>query len=212
VIKHFAFMSIAVALAICTACTQSSPSKSGPIAPTQPARAPGVAIGDPAPDFDNLTGTDDQSHSLSDYRQAKAMVIVFTCNRCPVAQAYEDRLVKIADDYKDKGVQLVAINVNNDEDDKLPAMKQRAAAKGFNFPYLYDPSQASARAYGATVTPHVFLLDQSHTVAYMGAIDDNQDASQVSQNYLRDALDAVLTGDQPAVNTTQQFGCGIAYE
>jgi len=140
------------------------------------------------------------------------VVVVFTCNHCPVAQAYQDRLIQLATDYAGKGVRLVAINVNNLAVDKLPKMKERAAEKGFPFPYLYDPTQAIGRAYGATVTPHVFLLNKSRHIVYMGAIDDSQDPTKVKTHYLRDALDALLAGQPPAPAATQQFGCGIKYE
>ena len=118
-----------------------------------------LSVGDPAPAWEGLIGVDDQKHSLGEHADAKAVVVVFTCNHCPVAQAYEDRIVEIASDYKDKGVDVVAINVNNMEADKLPAMKERAEERGFKFDYLYDPSQEIGRAFGATVTPHAFLLD-----------------------------------------------------
>jgi len=169
-------------------------------------------VGRPAPDFQDLVGIDDQKHSLQDYANAKAVVIVFTCNHCPVAVDYEDRLVQLHNDYADKGVQLIAINVNNLEEDRLPAMKKRAAEKGFQFPYLYDPTQKVGRDYGASVTPHVFLLDGQRRLAYVGAIDDNQDASKVTQHYLRDAIDAVLAGQQPQTAETKAFGCSIKYE
>jgi len=169
-------------------------------------------VGDKGPNFASLIGIDDQRHSLADYKDAKLLVVVFTCNHCPVAVAYEDRLVAYARDYKSKGVQVVAINVNNLEEDKLPAMKVRAQQKGFNFPYLYDPSQAVARAYGATVTPHVFVLDENRTVAYMGSVDDSQQTSRITNNYLRTATDALLAGQKPATTETRQFGCSIKYE
>ena len=172
----------------------------------------GVSIGDPAPTWENLTGTDDKQHSLKDYADMEAVAVVFTCNECPVAKAYEERLVKLTDDYKDKKVQLVAINTNNGEAEELPAMKERAEAQGFNFPYLDDPSQETPRAYGATVTPHVFLLDKQRNVVYMGAIDDNQNESKGTQHYLRNAIDAVLAGEEPEPAKTKQFGCGIRYE
>jgi peroxiredoxin len=171
-----------------------------------------LAVGDPAPVWSELVGIDDQSHSLGDLKDAKAVVVVFTCNHCPVAKAYEDRLVQLAADYIGKGVELVAINVNNIEDDKLPAMKERAEEKGFKFDYLYDSSQAIGRAYGATVTPHAFLLDGQRNVAYIGAIDDNMDPSKVSKHYLRDAIEAVLVGSKPEPATTKPMGCGIQYE
>lgn len=172
----------------------------------------GVAIGQAAPAWNGLQGVDDKMHSLDEYADAKLVVVVFTCNHCPVAQAYQDRLIELAGDYKDQGIQFVAINVNNLQADKLPAMKQRAEEKGFNFPYLYDPSQEIGRAYGATVTPHVFVLDQDRHIAYMGAIDDSQNPNNVKQQYLRDALDALLAGQTPETATSQQFGCGIQYE
>lgn len=169
-------------------------------------------IGDPAPTFEGLTGVDDQQHSLSDYADAEAVAVVFTCNHCPVAQAYEDRLIALNSDYTGKGVQLVAINVNNIEADKLPAMKERAEEKGFKFPYLYDPSQQVGRAYGASVTPHVFLLDGDRNLAYVGPVDDSQDEENVSRQYLRDAIDAVLADNKPEVAEVKPFGCGIQYE
>ena len=174
--------------------------------------AAGLKIGDPAPDFNHIVGTDDKQHSLSDFKDAKLVALVFTCNHCPVATAYEGRLVALQKDYKSKGVQVVAVNVNNIAADRLDKMKQRAAAKNFNFPYLYDASQKMGRDYGATVTPHVFLLDQQRKVAYMGAVDDKRDANQVKNTYLRNALDALLDGKPPPETTTKQFGCGIRYE
>lgn len=171
-----------------------------------------LAVGDQAPAWNNLEGVDGKHHSLGEHAAAKAVVVVFTCNHCPVAVAYEDRIVAIANDYKDKGVDVVAINVNNAEADKLPAMKDRAEEKGFKFDYVYDPSQDIGRAYGAKVTPHVFLLDGDRNVAYIGAIDDNMDASKAAKNYLRDAIDAVLVGSQPQTDSTKPVGCGIRYE
>ncbi len=171
-----------------------------------------LAVGDVAPVWKDLEGVDGKTHSLSDINNAKAVVVVFTCNHCPVAQAYEDRIIELSTDYKDKGVQVVAINVNNMEDDKLPAMKKRAEEKGFEFAYLYDPSQEIGRAFGATVTPHAFLLDGEGKLAYAGAIDDNMELAEVQQRYLRDAIDAVLAGSKPEVDSMKPMGCGIRYE
>lgn len=170
-----------------------------------------LKIGDAAPKWSGIVGIDDKEHSLSDYDKAKAIVLVFTCNHCPVAVAYEDRLVALQKDYQDKGVQLVAVNVNTLAADRLDKMKERAKAKGFSFPYLYDESQKIGRDYGATCTPHVFVLDKDRKLAYMGAIDDTQAANKVKKHYLRDALDAILAGEKPAKATTKQFGCGIKY-
>ncbi len=172
----------------------------------------GVKIGDPAPNFKGIIGTDGKRHSLSDYKDFKLVVLVFTCNHCPVASAYEKRLIALQKAYKTKGVQLVAVNVNTIEPDRLDKMKQRARERKFNFPYLYDPSQKMGRQYGATVTPHVFLLDQKRKVAYMGAVDDKMNADQVTKTYLRNAIDAALKGKKPPQTVTKQFGCGIRYE
>jgi len=171
-----------------------------------------LSIGDPAPDWSGIIGTDDKQHALSDYKDAKLLVVVFTCNHCPVAKAYEDRLVALQKDYQGKGVQVVAVNVNNIAPDKLDMMKERAAEKGFTFPYLYDPSQKIGHDYGATVTPHVFLLDGNRKVAYVGPVDDSQKVDKVQKNYLRDALDALLSGQQPPEKAIQPFGCTIKYE
>ncbi|QDV74220.1 thioredoxin family protein [Botrimarina mediterranea] len=180
--------------------------------PLSDALAAGVAVGAEGPAWVDLEGVDSERHSLADLEKAKAVVVVFTCNHCPVAKAYEDRLVQLQKDYAKKGVEIVAINVNNLEADKLPAMKKRAKEKGFKFAYLYDPSQEIAREYGATVTPHVFLLDGDRNVAYIGAIDDNMKADKAEQHYLRDALDAVLAGKAPETASTPPAGCGIQYE
>ena len=169
-------------------------------------------LGDPAPEWKDLMGVDDQKHSFKDLADAKAVAVVFTCNHCPVAQAYEDRIIELAGDYQDKGVKFVAINVNNLDQDKLPAMKTRAEEKDYQFPYLYDPSQKIGRAFGATVTPHAFLFDGKHKLAYVGAIDDNMEADKVEQQYLREAIDAVLAGKEPETASTKPVGCGIQYE
>ena len=171
-----------------------------------------LSIGDAAPQFAGLAGTDDKPHGLADFKDAKAVVVIFTCNHCPVAQSYEDRLMAMQKAYQSKGVQVVAISVSNSDIDKLDAMKERAAVKGFNFPYLHDASQESGKRYGASTTPHAFLLDGKRKVAYMGAIDDSMDAEGVKQKYLLDALDAVLAGKEPEVTETRQIGCGIIYE
>jgi peroxiredoxin len=171
-----------------------------------------VSIGDKGPAWSDLEGTDGQKHSLADLADAKAVVVVFTCNHCPVAKAYEDRLVQLQSDYQAKDVQVVAINVNNGPPDRLDKMKVRAEEKGFNFQYLYDPSQEIGRAYDAKVTPHVFLLDKDRKIAYVGAIDDNMKEDKVGQKHLRDAIDATLAGKTPATAETRPVGCSIKYE
>ncbi len=172
-----------------------------------------LSVGDAAPAWGGIVGTDDENHALADFDNAKVVVAVFTCNSCPVAIACEDRMIEFQEEYKDKGVQLVAINVNNVEGDKLGKMKERAEQKGFNFPYLYDPTQQVARDYGAQVTPHFFVLDEDRKVVYMGLMDDSPlQPDDVQKNYLRDAVEAVLAGETPETAETKQQGCGIKYE
>ena len=175
-------------------------------------RAGEIKIGDAAPTFSGIIGTDDKEHALKDFASAKLVVLVFTCNHCPVAQAYQDRLLGLQKDYKAKGVQIVAVNVNNIDADKLDKMKERAKEKKYDFPYLYDASQKIGKDYGAKVTPHVFVLDKDRKLAYMGAIDDNMDEKKVKKHLLSDALDALLAGKEPPEKVTKQFGCGIKYE
>lgn len=173
-----------------------------------------ISIGDKAPEWSDLAGTDDKKHGLADYKDAEAVVLVFTCNHCPVAVACEDRFIELQKDYKDKNVQVIAVNVNNLEEDKLDQMKERASQKGFNFPYLYDPSQKIAKNYGAMITPEVVLLDKNRNVAYLGLLDDSQFKGAPEKHYLRDAIDAVLAGKSPTVAETKVAGngCGIKYE
>jgi peroxiredoxin len=169
-----------------------------------------LKLGDPAPQWSGLQGTDGAKHSLADYAKAKVLVVVFTCNNCPVAKAYEDRLIALAKDYQPKGVQVVALDVNKNED--LEEMKDRAKEKEFNFPYLNDPSQDSARDHGATNTPHVFVFDSPRKLVYRGGIDDNMEASDVKHSYLRDALDAILADKTPEKQETAHPGCSIKWK
>lgn len=171
-----------------------------------------LSIGDPAPLWSGIVGTDDKPHSLADYKDAKAVVLVFTCNHCPVATAYQERLVALQKDYKDKGVQVIAISVSKGSADDLDAMKQRAESAGFNFPYLYDPTQQAGRNYGATCTPHAFVFDKDRKLAYVGAIDDDMHADKVQKQYIRTALESLLEGKTPQTPVTRPMGCGIHYE
>jgi peroxiredoxin len=170
-----------------------------------------VSIGEQAPDFSDLPGIDNKKHSLNDYKKAKAAVVVFTCNHCPVAQAYEERLVELQKAYKKRGVQFVAICANEEDADTLEKLKERAEEKKFNFSYLHDVGQKTGKAYGAAVTPHVFLLNGERKIVYMGSVDDNQMPDKVKNHYLRDAIDAILAGRASATTETRQFGCGIRY-
>ncbi|MEX2306917.1 MAG: thioredoxin family protein [Pirellulales bacterium] len=218
-----AFFAGLAIVALVVGCTNQTLTPIDTATPTSQARqdeqttdretpAESFGVGDPAPAFEGLEGVDDKRHSLKDYADAKAVVIAFICNHCPVAVAYEDRLIALQKDYADKGVQLVAINVNNMEEDKLPAMKERAEEKGFQFAYLYDPSQNVGRNFGAAVTPHVFVLDAQRRLAYVGPVDDNQDEAKVTEQYVRDAVDSVLGGKAPEATDVKPFGCSIKYE
>jgi peroxiredoxin len=173
-----------------------------------------LQIGDPAPGF-ALPGVDGRMYKLQDFADKSVVVVIFSCNHCPYVQAYEDRLVALQHDYADRGVQLVAINSNDDvayPDDSLPNMTARAQAKGFNFPYLRDASQQVAEAYGATHTPQLFVFDSARRLAYTGKIDDNwQNPDAVSRHFLRDTLDALLRNEIPAVATTHAIGCTIKW-
>ena len=169
-------------------------------------------IGKPAPAWSDLLGVDDKRHGLADLKEAKLVVVVFACNHCPVVKTYERRLIRFVDDYRDKGVEFVAISVSKHSSDQLPQMKARASDSGFNFPYLIDPTQKIAKDYGATCTPHLFVLDQNRRIAYMGKFDDHLDESKVTERFLRDAVDALLAGKPPEVTETRQVGCEIEYE
>ncbi len=173
-----------------------------------------MKLGDSAPDF-KLKGVDGKTHSLSDFKGAKALIVVFSCNHCPYVMAYEDRMVAIQKDYAAKGVTLVAINSNDDvgyPDDSFPKMVERAKENGFNFPYLQDQTQEIARRYGATHTPHLFVFDQERRLAYTGKIDDNwQEPKAVKQRFLRDALDDIADGKTPRLAETHAIGCTIKW-
>ena len=163
-----------------------------------------VKIGEKAPDFKAI-GIDGKSYSLESAKDAEVVVVCFTCNNCPVAKAYEDRFIAFSIKYEKKGVKFLAINVNENED--LTAMKERAQEKDFSFPYAYDASGDSARAYGAKVTPHIFVLDQNRKIAYMGSFDDKM--NDPSKHFAVDAVEAILAGKTPDPAVTKEVGCGI---
>lgn len=173
-----------------------------------------LALGTDAPQFD-LPGVDGQTHSLDSYADAKALVLVQSCNHCPYVQAWENRLIAIASDYADRGARVVAVSSNDADsypEDSFDEMKARSAAQGFTFDYLYDEPQAFARALGAERTPEVFLFDGERRLAYHGAIDDDRDETAARQHYLRDALDAVLSGQEPPVRDTPAVGCSLKWK
>ena len=182
-----------------------------------------LAIGAAAPDF-KLLGVDGRDWALADFKEAKVLVVAFTCTHCPTAQSYEERLKRIVEDYKGKGVSVVAISPNDpksvrldelgytDLGDSFEDMKIRAKDKAFNFPFLYDgDTETVSRAYGPVATPHVFVFDAERKLRYAGRIDDAERESLVKAQDLRDALDALLAGHQPEVAQTRVFGCSIKW-
>jgi peroxiredoxin len=183
-----------------------------------------LAIGSPAPDF-ALPGVDGKTHKLSDYSTSQLLAIVFTCNHCPTAQLYEDRIKRLAADYRKKGVELVAIQPNDpnalrvdemvmsDMSDSLEEMKIRAEYRHFNFPYLYDgATQSVAEAYGPKATPHVFIFDKERKLRYEGRVDDNQREPLVKVSDARNALDSLLAGRPVTVDHTAVFGCSTKWK
>lgn len=173
-----------------------------------------LEIGDPAPSWSSLPGVDGKEYSLADFAAKEVLVVAFTCNSCPYAVDYEDRMIEFAKQHcgaKAK-VALVAINVNKIEADSLPQMKKRAETKQFPFPYLFDDTQMTAIKYGATRTPEFFVLDKYRKIAYMGAFDDSPDAKKAKQNYLKAAVQATLAGKQVEVAETNPIGCNIRFE
>ena len=173
-----------------------------------------LALGTVAPQFD-LPGVDGRRRSLADYADAQALVVIQSCNHCPYVRAWEGRMRSITHEYADRGVSVVAISSNDAEihpDDSFPAMQERARAERFNFDYLYDESQEIARALGSERTPEVFLFDHDRRLVYHGAIDDSRDETAVSQHYLRDALDAILSGEDPELTDTPAVGCSMKWK
>ncbi len=187
------------------------------------AEVPTLALGAAAPAF-SLPAVDGRTWKLEDFAAAKVLVVVFTCNHCPTAQYYEERLKALTDDYRHKGVGVVAIMPNHpqsvrldelgwtDLSDSFAEMKIRARDRQFNFPYLYDgDDEAVSRAYGPAATPHAFVFDATRKLRYVGAIDDAERVERVTTRYVRDALDALLAGTEPRVKRTKVVGCSVKW-
>jgi len=175
----------------------------------------GYKVGDIAADF-KLENIDGKMVSMADFKEAKGFIITFTCNTCPYAVAYEDRIEALNKMYASKGYPVIAIMPNNIEvkpGDNMAAMKERASEKGFTFPYLMDKGQDIYPQFGATKTPHIYILEKTkkgNIVKYIGAIDDNyQDASKVKVKYVEDAVNALLNGNEIKVKETRAIGCSI---
>jgi peroxiredoxin len=183
-----------------------------------------LAIGSPAPDF-KLTGVDGKTYTLASFKNANVLVIIFTCNHCPTAQAYEDRIIQLTNDYKSKGVAVIAISPNDpksvrldelgytDLSDSFEEMKIRAKDKQFNFPYLYDgATQATSKAYGPVATPHVFIFDKTRKLRYQGRIDNVEKPTKTAtEQNTRDAIEALLQNKAVPVETTKVFGCSVKW-
>lgn len=174
----------------------------------------GYKVGDVAQDF-NLKNVNGKFVSLSGIKNAKGYIVVFTCNHCPYAQAYEQRIIALHKKYAAQGYPVVAIS-SNDKDivpaDSFENMKKLAKKKKYPFSYLYDETQEVAKVYGATRTPHVYVLDKDRKVRYIGAIDDNSEVpTQVKEKYVENAVDALLKGQDVALKETKAIGCGIKW-
>ena len=173
-----------------------------------------LSLGETAPAFKDLLGTDGKRYSLDSFDDAPLLAIIFSCDHCPYVKDYEGRMVEIQRDYATKGFQMVAINSNDDNaypEDSYPEMVKRASERLFNFVYLRDADQQVAEAYGAVCTPHVFLFDAKRVLRYRGRIDDSRDASKVKSADLRNALDDLIRGVEVRTPDTRPFGCSIKW-
>lgn len=183
-----------------------------------------LEIGAVAPDF-NLKGVDGKMYTLKSFAKANILVVLFSCNHCPTAQAYEDRMIKFVNDYKSKNVSLVVISPNSDKavqfselgytdlGDSYEEMIMRAKDKKYNFPYLYDgATQAIAKKYGPVATPHAFVFDKSRKLRYQGRIDDDEHIGREKVHDLRNTVDALLSGQEITTTTTKVFGCSVKWE
>ncbi|MCB0641227.1 MAG: thioredoxin family protein [Phaeodactylibacter sp.] len=181
----------------------------------EPTSTSGVEVGDTAPAF-TLKNVDGKMVSLSDYNDQKGAIVIFTCNHCPYAVMYEDRIIELHNKYAPKGYPVIAINPNDPEvqpADGFEEMQVRAEEKGFPFAYLFDDGQKIYPAYGAQKTPHVFLVDNNQKVRYIGAIDNNpQGPENVTVRYVEDAIAALEAGNAPNPDHTKAIGCSIKYK
>lgn len=175
----------------------------------------GFNVGDKATDF-KLKNVDGRTISMADYKDAKGYIVVFTCNTCPFSKMYEKRIDQLNQKYASKGYPVIAINSNDvtkQPGDSFEEMVKRSNEKEYSFPYLYDESQAVASAYGATRTPHVYVLNKNLKVSYIGAIDDNhKDAKAVTKRYVEDAVNNMLEGKAVKTSFTKAIGCTIKWK
>ena len=164
----------------------------------------------------SLTGVDDKTYNLNSFLDKKILIVIFSCNHCPYVQAYEDRIMELQKEFEKDGVQIIAINSNDDvkyPDDSFDEMKKRTSARRFNFPYLRDETQEVAKAFGATHTPQIFLFDNDSKLKYEGKIDDNwQEPGKVKSAYLKEAILEVLNYKEVSVPETFSIGCTIKWK
>lgn len=171
----------------------------------------GYEVGDKATDF-KLKNVDGKMVSLADFKEVKGFIVIFDCNTCPYSKAYNERIIDLNEKYATKGFPVITINANDGSGDSYDEMVRIANKKKYKFPYLYDETQAIAKTYGATNTPHVFVLNQDLKVSYIGAIDDNaRNAASATKKYVENAVDALLTGKSVPVTKTKAVGCGIRW-
>jgi peroxiredoxin len=176
--------------------------------------ADSLKLGGQAPDWSGLKGTDGKAYSLNDFHDKDVLVVAFTCNSCPYAQDYEDRIIALVKQHcgDDQQAALVAINANKVKEDLPEEMQKRAKAKGFNFPYVWDETQATAKAYGAKWTPEFYVFDKDRKLIYRGAMDDETDPAKAKVNYVAEAIEAALAGKMPKVQEAPARGCAVRYE
>ena len=181
-----------------------------------PAAAAPIALGTSIPMADTkMKNVDGKEMSIADVKGSKGTLVVFTCNACPWAKAWEDRIVSLGNEYQAKGIGVIAVNANDPKkvaEDGYDGMQARAKEKKFGFPYVVDATSGVAKAFGATRTPEAFLFDAAGALVYHGTIDDNaQEPGKVKENYLKDALNAVASGQAVGVKETKAMGCGIKF-
>ncbi len=188
------------------------------VTPAFTTKASGYTVGDKAADF-KLKNTDGKMVSMADYKTSKGIILVFTCNHCPFAKKYESRIMNLDKMFRPKGYPVVAISPNDTAqvpEDSYENMQSRAKERGYTFPYLLDVTQATAMTYGATKTPHVFVLQNTKDgfiVKYIGAIDDNSDdESAVKEKYVENAVNNILSGKPVSPDNTKAIGCGIKWK
>lgn len=194
-------------ISICFVCSSNAELSAGKYNPV-------LSVGDQAPTWKKLPATDGKSYSSDSFKNKEVLVIAFTCNSCPYAVDYEDRLNHLAKKYAahDSPVAVLAVNVNLVPADSLDKMKEQAEKKQFSFPYLFDASQKMGQEFGATRTPEFFVLNKARKVVYMGAMDDATDASKVKKHYVELAVEAALKGKQPETKETIAIGCNVRYK